>query len=189
MANNKTNNFKQAFNELLSGKITSDNQAVKSEAKAPADIDNTPAPLYVEKSSSYAKEETIIGKGVMIEGNVRTDCKLTILGEVTGNVVSTADLVIVGKVGGSIEGNNISLSNCEVKDNITALSNIQLSEGSVVNGNVQAGSIASAGLINGNITAQNVSLSRTSKTIGDISCKVIQIGDGATMKGKIETIE
>ena len=211
MANKETSNFKQALNELLAGKITTDEPAktepvkaepVKKEEPKPAvtstffkeesaeDIVNQiQSDIFSEPAAAADEgEETVISKTVVIEGNVRTTSKLTINGEVTGNVISTADLVITGKVGGSIQGSRIKLNQCEINDTVTATSEIVISPNSVINGDVKAGTIVSEGSINGNISADSVTLSNSSKTVGDISCKTIRIHEGASLKGKLETI-
>ena len=132
MANKETNNFKQALNELLAGKLTTDEPATPAAdtyIEPAAEVTEKPAAndtyqkaidVVAEIEKTLDHEETVITKGVIIEGNIRTTSKLTIMGEVTGNVISSADLVIKGKVGGSIEANNITLSQCEVKDTVTA---------------------------------------------------------------------
>lgn len=200
MANRETNNFKQALNELLAGKITTDEPtavetkntdaeieaAAKNEAaEAVREIENN---ITREMDAALAVEDTIIGKSVVIEGNVRTTAKLVINGEVTGSVISTADLVITGKVGGAIQGNNITLSQCEINDTVTASNEVQISPQSVINGDIKSGSITSEGIINGNVNANTVTLLGTSKTVGDISCKTIRINEGASLKGKLETV-
>lgn len=198
MANRETNNFKQALNELLAGKITTDepvqetttpavkqDEAVKNEAaEAVKEIETN---LFKELDK-VTDDETIIGKSVVIEGNVRTTSKLTVNGEVTGSVISTADLVITGKVGGAIQGNNITLNQCEINDTVTATNEIQISPQSVINGDIKSGAIISEGIINGNVSANSVTLLGTSKTVGDISCKTIRISEGAALKGKLETV-
>ena len=213
MANRETNNFKQALNELLAGKITTEENEAKAN-KEPEKTETVKAEPVKPVSSSIFKEEsaadivsqiqsdifnepattassteeTIISKSVVIEGNVRTTSKLTINGEVTGNVISTADLVITGKVGGSIQGSRIRLSQCEINDTVTATSEIVISPNSVINGDVKAGTVISEGSINGNVDADSVTLANSSKTVGDITCKTIRINEGASLKGKLETI-
>lgn len=211
MANKETSNFKQALNELLAGKIATDEPTAAPAAKEEP-VKEQPAKaavtseLFKEESAAdivsqiqsdifsqpaaaaEGGEETIISKNVVIEGNVRTTSKLTIMGEVTGNVISTADLVITGKVGGSIQGGKIHLSQCEINDTVTATSEILVSPNSVINGDVKAGLIVSEGSINGNVDADNVTLAASSRTVGDIKCKTIRINEGAALKGKLETI-
>ena len=198
MANKETNNFKQALNELLAGKITTDeptNNYIEPAAeveKEPVKADTTyqtAIDVVAEIEKTLDQEETVITKGVIIEGNIRTTSKLTIMGEVTGNVTSTADLVIKGKVGGSIEGNNIVLSQCEVKDTVTAQSEVSISAMSVVNGDIKSGVVTSNGTVFGNINAGRVVLGEESKTVGDVTCKTIRIGEGASLKGKLETVD
>lgn len=198
MANRETNNFKQALNELLAGKITTDEPettvkaetavetAAKNEAaEAVKEIENN---LFKEMDCALSSEDTVIGKSVVIEGNVRTTAKLVINGEVTGSVISTADLVITGKVGGAIQGNNITLNQCEINDTVTASNEVVISPQSVINGDIKSGSLTSEGSINGNVSANTVTLLGTSRTVGDISCKTIRINEGASLKGKLETV-
>ena len=197
MANRETNNFKQALNELLAGKITTDENetakqntaedtAVKTEAaEAVREIENN---IFKEMDSALTGEETIIGKSVVIEGNVRTTAKLIVNGEVTGSVISTADLVITGKVGGAIQGNNITLSQCEINDTVTATNEVQISPKSIINGDIKSGALTNEGTVNGNVNANTVTLLGTSRTVGDITCKTIRINEGASLKGKLETV-
>ena len=195
MANKETNNFKQALNELLAGKITTDEGTGYTEPAAEvaeepaADTYQKAIDVVAEIEKTLDHEETVITKGVIIEGNIRTTSKLTIMGEVTGNVISSADLIIKGKVGGSIEGNNIVLSQCEVKDTVTAQSEVNISAMSVVNGDIKSGSVISNGTVMGNISANKVVLNEESKTVGDVTCKTIRIGEGASLKGKLETTD
>ena len=210
MANKETSNFKQALNELLAGKITTDEPvaepAKKEEISAQPEKATVTSNIFKEESAEdivnqiqsdifsepaapvNSAEETVISKSVVIEGNIRTTSKLTINGEVTGNVISTAALVITGKVGGSIQGSTIKLNQCEINDTVTATSEIVISPNSIINGDVKAGTVVSEGTINGNISADSVTLSNSSKTVGDISCKTISISGGASLKGKLETI-
>ena len=199
MANKETSNFKQALNELLAGKLTTDetpeqeNETVAAEPandKTVEDIVNEiQSDIFKETTAAAdSDEETVISKSVVIEGNVRTTGKLTIMGEVTGNVISTSDLVITGKVGGSIQGSKIKLNQCEINDTVTATSEILVSPNSVINGNVKSSSITSDGVINGNIEADSVTLASSSRTVGDITCKTIRISEGASLKGKLETV-
>ncbi|MBQ7007361.1 MAG: polymer-forming cytoskeletal protein [Oscillospiraceae bacterium] len=201
MANKETNNFKQALNELLAGKLTTDEPATPAAdtyIEPAAEVTEKPAAndtyqkaidVVAEIEKTLDHEETVITKGVIIEGNIRTTSKLTIMGEVTGNVISSADLVIKGKVGGSIEANNITLSQCEVKDTVTAQNEVNISAMSVVNGDIKSGSVQSNGTVVGNINANKVVLSEESKTVGDVVCKTIRISEGASLKGKLETVD
>lgn len=208
MANKETSNFKQALNELLAGKITTDEPAKAEPKKAetkkaePIKADKKPAQkadtsdrfkddisaAVLSAIDSGAQEETTICKNVIIEGNVRTTGKLTIAGEITGNVVSTADLIITGKVGGSIQADNIKLNQCVINDTVTVAKELYISADSVVNGDIAANSVICCGAINGNVKADSVTLEDSSKTVGDISCKKISISEGACLKGKLETI-
>ncbi len=178
-------NFKQALDEIMQGKLTTEKPKTEKEIKD----DISKAVQQISESKSKDENvETVIGGGVVIEGNVKTAVKLVIRGEVTGNIVSSADVVITGKVGGSIQGNNIIVEESEIRDTIIATSQVKISEKSIVNGDIKAGSVINEGVVNGNINARTVTLSETSKTIGDISCTSVRISEGACLKGKLETV-
>ncbi len=183
MANKENNNFKQAINELLQGKITTDEPAAKPVAEKQA----KPVPAADVKKNE-ALEETVIGRSVVIEGNVRTNAKLVVRGEVTGSIVSTADIIITGKVGGAISGDNITLTRCEINDTITAKSEVRISAQTVINGDIKSASVINNGTINGNVNTDSITLMGDSKTVGDIVCKTIKINEGASLKGKLETV-
>ncbi len=182
----KNNNFKQALDEIMQGKLTTEKEEVKGEKEVMADV--TKNIRAIADTKHPETEETVIGAGVVIEGNVRTTGKLVIRGAVTGNVVSTADLEITGTVGGRVQGANILLNDCELKDTVTATGEVKVSTKSIVNGDIKAGAIINEGSINGNINANSVTLMGTSKTVGDISCSSIRITEGAFLKGKLETV-
>ncbi|MEG0091148.1 MAG: polymer-forming cytoskeletal protein, partial [Oscillospiraceae bacterium] len=91
--------------------------------------------------------------------------------------------------GGTIQGSNIFLCECEVNSSISATSEVTISERSMVNGDIKAGSVTSNGVVNGNLDAQNITLNGASRTVGDVKCKLIKIGEGAGLKGKLETID
>ena len=226
MANKETNNFKQALNELLAGKLTTDEPpkaAVVEEEKeinfaeeilqeAAPQITEVEIPqeeaqqeeaqqeeaqqeetasapiIFAAEVTPVSSIETIVAADVVIEGNIRSNSKLIIKGEVTGDVKSTAQIVVEGKVGGSLEGCDIFLSQCEVNNCVNASNEITISESSVINGDIKAGSVISSGSVNGNIDAEVVALNGTSQTVGDIKCKRIKISEGAGLKGKLETI-
>ncbi|MEG1895470.1 MAG: polymer-forming cytoskeletal protein [Oscillospiraceae bacterium] len=255
MANKETSNFKAALNELLSGKITTEEpkkpplfkeeeqptpvpdtseaqeklmqaienaqfnmedetvvdsesqdlykeleaevvemvQPAKEPVEAPREYEPIPQVSVVNMQHTMENlstgSETVIAHDVVIEGNIKSSSKLRIVGEVTGDVKSTADVIIEGKVGGSIQGNNIFLSECEVNNNINASNEVNISERSMVNGDIKAGAVTSNGVVNGNLDAQSITLNGASRTVGDVKCKLIKIGEGAGLKGKLETID
>ncbi len=190
MANKENSNFKTALNELLSGKITTEEESPKApktpvaqEAKATF---TASAPMSsVSAQSSGA--ETVITEGVVIEGNISSSSKLRILGEVTGNVTSTDDLVIAGLVGGEIKGKGILLIDCSVTSNIVASGEVTISDNSNITGDISADKIISGGVIKGNLNAKFVTLKPSSRTVGDIKCDGITIEKGAALKGRLET--
>lgn len=172
MANKEQNNFKQALNDLLKGQDIK--TTTEPDKKAPVPPHNNDI-------------ETVISQSVVIEGNLRTTGKLTVMGEITGNVISSNDVYISGKVGGSIHGKNINIDNSKINDTITASNEVKISPNSVITGNVNAASVINEGVINGTISAGSITLVSSSVTNGDAHCKSICINKGATFNGNIKT--
>lgn len=194
MANKENSNFKTALNELLAGKLTTEEPHTETAAAFAAPNSNENEMSFgtsfdSEKEFERIKKtaETIIAEDVVIEGSISSGSKLRILGEITGNVSSEGDIIVAGKIGGEIKGENIYLMDCAVNNNIISNGTVNVSEKSAVSGDIAALNITNSGVIKGNIKAENVVFKPTSHLTGDVSCKAIVIEKGATLKGRLET--
>ena len=72
-----------------------------------------------------------------------------------------------------------------IRGNIISDRTVQISEKSVIIGELRAEAAFIAGAVKGNIDITNsVILDSTAKVLGDINCKLVQINNGAILEGK-----
>lgn len=86
--------------------------------------------------------ESIIGQGIILDGNVKAEEPVRIDGEIHGDVVSSG-LVLIGKTGkikGSIEAENIIVGGT-VDGDLTSFGRIEIVEGGNVGGNIKTKSL------------------------------------------------
>ncbi len=142
-------------------------------------------PRY-QNTSNEPKETTTISQGTMINGNVEADGDLVIRGHVRGDVLCNANLSIYGVVEGIINCNNAYLENATVIGDIGCSGNMELTESSTIDGNVEAYELLNGGRIKGNATVgEAVHFTATSAIVGDISAVHIEVDRGAIIQGNV----
>lgn len=107
--------------------------------------------------------DTIIGRGVRVEGTLQTAGDIQINGEFKGKLLTEAD-VVVGEhavVDADINGQNVYVAG-EVRGDINAFEKIEILETGKVDGNVAASalSIESGGILKGTSTMHEVEAQR-----------------------------
>jgi cytoskeletal protein CcmA (bactofilin family) len=104
--------------------------------------------------------DTLIGKGVVVEGRLASEGDVQINGQFNGELAVNSDLIIGehAKVKAEIEANNVYVAG-EVEGTITAKEKLEILETGRVNGNVtsQALSIEPGGILKGSSEMQEVS--------------------------------
>ena len=102
-------------------------------------------PTYSKDSSQkLSKEKTVIGKDIIIEGNIRGREHMIIDGSVKGNIeMETHNFALgpAGKVEGEIHARNISISG-QMKGNIKTPGKIEITREADFQGDILAKSIA-----------------------------------------------
>lgn len=88
-------------------------------------------------------QETIIGAGVRIKGDIQGDSKMEFHGTVEGNVELDGILVIgdSGKIVGDVSAISVFVDG-EIKGNVRAKDKVQLSSNSKLMGNIEADKIS-----------------------------------------------
>jgi cytoskeletal protein CcmA (bactofilin family) len=95
-------------------------------------------------SQKLSKEKTIIGKDIIIEGNIRGREHMVVEGLVKGNIeMETHNFALgpAGKVEGEIHARNISISG-QMKGNIKTTGKIEITKEADFQGDILAKSIA-----------------------------------------------
>ncbi len=113
--------------------------------------------------ADFNNPDTIIGRGVRVEGSLQTAGDIQINGEFKGKLLTETD-VVVGEyavVDADINGQNVYVSG-EVKGDINAFEKIQILETGKVDGNVTSAalSIESGGILKGTSTMHEVEAQR-----------------------------
>lgn len=150
---------------------------------------------YYEEPSRFANPQvppmqedvaTTISKGTILHGNIETDGDLIIQGHVKGDIICNANLSIFGVVEGTINCNNAYFDNAVLVGDIGCSGNMQLSESTTIDGNVEAYEILNGGRIKGNVTvAEGIHFLATSAIVGDVSAGNIEIERGAVLQGNV----
>ncbi|MEJ2731543.1 MAG: polymer-forming cytoskeletal protein [Deltaproteobacteria bacterium] len=97
-----------------------------------------------DSSHKLSNEKTVIGKDILIEGNIRGREHMVIDGSVKGNIeMETHDFTLgpAGKVEGEIQARNISISG-QMKGNIKTPGKIEITKEADFQGDILAKSIA-----------------------------------------------
>lgn len=153
-------------------------------------------------ANSHSNNRNVILEGTVILGSIQSAAPIDIYGQVDGSVESTEDIligdsssvngsiktqknaVINGDVGSNIVANNVTISKCKVKGDIT-VQNINLEENSIIIGNISSsGNVIVHGAVKGDIDAkEKVEVSETAIIQGNIKSAIISIAPGAAIDG------
>lgn len=191
----KQNNFKEAVNELMSGKITSSSSDVTSYENSESKYkEPSKGSLFGFDSSrnEYAPKSggtSIIAEDLIIEGSVFGDSTIQINGRIKGNVTSSRDIISRGIIEGDTKGANITLSHSNIKGNVTASQHLSVDNESMILGNIAAGSVEINGRIKGDIRTEEVAVLRKSALIlGNLTAKSVSMEAGAGIKGRMDIL-
>lgn len=128
---------------------------------------------------------TVIAKGTKIVGSIISDSSLQVNGIVTGDVECLGTLSVNGLVEGNSTASDIYAANSRIEGNLTSKGTVNLSEGTVVIGNIEASSAVIAGAVKGQMNVNGpVVLDSTAIVKGDIKAKSVQINNGAVIDGR-----
>jgi len=99
----------------------------------------TPAPHSGMTPKPAVKEQTVIGEGASLTGNLRIEGNIVIHGEIEGTVNCTGSLLVAksGRIKGEIETRDASVAG-RVEGKIFAKERVELQTGSHLEGDVQA---------------------------------------------------
>lgn len=135
--------------------------------------------------NDYSATVAVIPKGTVITGNIETNGKLEMYGEIRGNIVSSEALNLEGDVYGDIHASDISMKEGFVKGKVEAENNISIQQNTVVLGDVAAQTLQVDGAVQGNLDVKGcVTIGETAIVDGDVTSKSIQIKNGAIISGR-----
>lgn len=135
-------------------------------------------------NSVLSDDTTYITKGTTIKGNIETEGGVDIIGVVEGDVSCGGKLIIGGTIRGNVTAGEVYANAAKVEGEIITEGSVKIGVGSVVVGNVTAGSAVVAGAVNGDIDVQGpVIVDSTAVIMGNIKSRSVQINNGAVIEG------
>ena len=129
-------------------------------------------------------DTTYITKNTVINGDLRTDGCIDLIGTVNGAVSCDGKLIIGGFIKGDVQVGELYANAARVEGDVHVVDAAKIGVGTVIVGNVFAGSAVIAGAVKGDIDVQGpVIVDSTAVIMGNIKSKSVQINNGAVIEG------
>lgn len=137
-----------------------------------------------EAQEEETQEVTVITKGTIITGGIKSDTSLVVKGTIEGDVECQGKLTITGKVAGNTIASEIYVNTPRLEGDINSKGIVKIDVGTVVIGKISCTSVLVAGAVKGDIEVNGpVIIDSTAVVKGDIKAKAIQINSGAVIDG------
>lgn len=138
------------------------------------------------EESEKSTEVTTISKGVHLEGNLRAEGSVSLLGSVVGDLECDGKLIIDGTIKGNAKAAEIYANGARVEGDIKSEGSLKVGSGSVIIGNVVASSAVIGGAIKGDIDVNGpVIIDSTAVVYGNIKSRSVQLNNGAVLEGHV----
>lgn len=162
-------------------------EQTESEAKQEDAILET-TPVQTEEKNAVDSfmeaDTTYITKNTVINGDLRTDGCIDLIGTVNGAVSCDGKLIIGGFIKGDVQVGELYANAARVEGDVHVVDAAKIGVGTVIVGNVFAGSAVIAGAVKGDIDVQGpVIVDSTAVIMGNIKSKSVQINNGAVIEG------
>lgn len=147
-----------------------------------ADEENVDIPV----SDDYSEDDqvTVITKGTTINGSIVSDCSLNVMGTINGDIECIGKLTISGNVVGNSVASDVYVNAKRLDGNVDSEGTVKIGLGTVVVGDIKAGSAVIAGAIKGGLDIKGpIIIDSTAIIKGDIKAKSIQMNNGAVLEG------
>lgn len=162
-------------------------EQTESEAKQEDAIMETTSVQTEEKNavdSFMEADTTYITKNTVINGDLRTDGCIDLIGTVNGAVSCDGKLIVGGFIKGDVQVGELYANAARVEGDVHVVDAAKIGVGTVIVGNVFAGSAVIAGAVKGDIDVQGpVIVDSTAVIMGNIKSKSVQINNGAVIEG------
>lgn len=144
--------------------------------------------IVVEKEEKEIVENTAevttISKGVHLEGNLKAEGSVNLLGSVVGDLECAGKLVIDGTIKGNAKAAEIYANGARVEGDIISDGSLKVGSGSIIIGNIVAASAVIGGAIKGDIDVKGpVIVDSTAVVFGNIKSRSVQLNNGAVLEG------
>ncbi len=130
---------------------------------------------------------TYFAEGTSMEGTLRSDSDVEIVGDFKGEIASDGKVTIHSNTQSSIAAAELVLIDCTLTGDAMVGGGVSINERSSVTGNVRAANIVCSGIIKGNLNVTgNITLSENAQIVGDIKTGTLAMSRGAKVSGKID---
>ena len=176
-----------------------DEPAVPAADAWPTGGDSVPAAEPVSAPAPTAEPETVrtgpvrranctyFAEGTSMEGTLRSDSDVEIVGDFKGEIASDGKVTIHSNTQSSIAAAELVLIDCVLTGDAMISGDVSINERSSVTGNIRATNVACSGIIKGNLNVTgNIALSENAQIIGDIRTGTLAMSRGARVSGKID---
>ncbi len=140
--------------------------------------------MSAEPEVDTEPEVTVITKGTIITGGIKSDTSLIVKGTIEGDVECQGKLTITGKVAGNTIASEIYVNTPRLEGDINSKGIVKIDVGTVVIGDINCTSVLVAGAVKGNIEVNGPGIIDSTAVVkGDVKAKSIQINSGAVIDG------
>lgn len=131
-----------------------------------------------------ATQVTIITRGTTINGSIISDCSLDVMGTINGDIECLGKLSISGTVVGNSSASDVFVNTKRLEGNIDSEGSVKVGLGTVVIGDIKAGSGVIAGAVKGDVEISGpIVIDSTAIIKGNIKAKAVQMNNGAVVEG------
>ena len=127
---------------------------------------------------------TVISQRTTVNGGINSAGAVDVMGTINGDITSRGKVAINGTVTGNVSGAEIYVNTKRLEGSLDSEGTVQISEGTVIIGNVTGTSAYIAGAVKGTIDVQGaVVLEEGAVVKGDVIAESLQINQGAVLDG------
>lgn len=127
---------------------------------------------------------TVITKGTTINGSIVSDCSLNVMGTINGDIECIGKLSISGTVVGNSVASDVFVNSKRLDGNIDCDGTCKIGLGTVVVGDIKAGTAVVAGAVKGELDIKGpVVIDSTAIIKGNVKAKSVQMNNGAVLEG------
>lgn len=138
----------------------------------------------VEVKQEVTDEVSLITAGTSIKGNMETTGSFEIEGKIEGDIKCNGKLTVIGTVLGNSASSEFFADAAHIEGEVVSSGTVKIGLGSVIIGNITATSAVVAGAVKGDIDVQGPVVVDTSAVImGNIKSRSVQINNGAVIEG------
>ncbi len=149
-------------------------------------IDEPAAQPKAEAKPAPAADDqvTVITTGTTINGSIVSDCSLNVMGTINGDIECIGKLTISGSVSGNSIASDVYVNAKRLDGNIDSEGTVKIGLGTVVVGDIKAGSAVIAGAVKGELDIKGpVIFDSTAIIKGNVKAKSVQMNNGAVLEG------